>query len=53
MISTRSILFHGSARQKIDEDLHELKRQIKLQSGQTLPVDEERTAKVYMNTPMV
>ncbi|KAK7469788.1 hypothetical protein BaRGS_00036215 [Batillaria attramentaria] len=44
--------FLAHARQKIDEDLQELDRQIKLQSGEALPAEEERPAKAYMTTAM-
>ena len=42
-----------SARQKIDEDLQDLDRQIKLQAGEPLPVSEDRPAKAFMTTAMV
>ena len=45
--------FWRSARQKIDEDLQDLERQIKLQSGEPVPASEDRPAKAFMNTAMV
>ncbi|XP_067656588.1 vacuolar protein sorting-associated protein 51 homolog [Haliotis asinina] len=44
--------FLSHARQKIDEDLNELNRQIKLQAGETTPSDDQRPAQAYLNTPM-
>ena len=42
-----------SARQKLDEDLNELDRQIKLQAGEITVTEDQRPAQAYMNTPMV
>ena len=43
-----------SARQKIDEDLLELERQLRLQAGEEVePTETDRPADAYLNTPMV
>ena len=44
--------FH-SAKQKLDEDLEEMKTQIKLYSGEPTPGQEQRPSHAYMNTGMV
>ena len=42
-----------SAREKLDEDLCTLERQIRLQAGEEVTDTEERPAEVYLKTPMV
>ena len=46
-------MFIFSARQKLDLDLSELDRQIKLQQGQKVSKEFERPAQAYLDTPMV
>jgi hypothetical protein len=41
------------ARQKIDEDLQLLDRQIRLQSGEEVRIEGETPAQSYLATPMV
>lgn len=43
----------NSARHKLDEDLGELQRQIKLYSGELIPDEEQRPAQAYLNSGMV
>ena len=42
-----------SARQKLDVDLEELDRQIRLQQGEIVHRENDRPAQAYLNTPMV
>ncbi|XP_076437425.1 vacuolar protein sorting-associated protein 51 homolog isoform X2 [Babylonia areolata] len=44
--------FLAHARQKIDEDLQNLDWQIKLQSGETIPAEEDRPSKAFITAPM-
>ncbi|XP_055955963.1 vacuolar protein sorting-associated protein 51 homolog [Patella vulgata] len=44
--------FLSHARQKIDEDLDILDRQIKLQAGEITTTESDRPAQAYLNTPM-
>ena len=52
-IFTLFFLFFFSARQKIDEDLQLLDRQIRLQSGEEVRIEGETPAQSYLATPMV
>ena len=47
-----SVIFR-SARQKLDVDLEELDRQIRLQQGEIVHRENDRPAQAYLNTPMV
>ncbi|KAK6174364.1 hypothetical protein SNE40_017657 [Patella caerulea] len=44
--------FLSHARQKIDEDLDILDKQIKLQAGEITTTESDRPAQAYLNTPM-
>ncbi|BFY98177.1 hypothetical protein BsWGS_01215 [Bradybaena similaris] len=44
--------FLSHARHKLDEDLGELQRQIKLYSGELIPDEEQRPAQAYLNSGM-
>lgn len=46
-------LFYNSARQKIEEDLSVLDRQIRLQMGEDIKDEVESLAEAYLATPMV
>lgn len=46
-------MFANSARQKIEEDLSVLDRQIRLQLGETIKDEVESPAEAYLATPMV
>lgn len=45
--------FNNSARQKIEEDLSILDRQIRLQMGEDIKDEAESLAEAYLATPMV
>lgn len=47
------LMFANSARQKIEEDLLLLDRQIRLQLGETIKDEGESPAEAYLATPMV
>lgn len=46
-------LFYNSARQKIEEDLSVLDRQIRLQMGEDIKDEVESLTEAYLATPMV
>lgn len=46
-------IINNSARQKIEEDLSVLDRQIRLQMGEDIKDEAESLAEAYLATPMV